>query len=234
MSDDPRAVPLPNKANDPRIEPGRPLDGRPVAGVRPTRLGPVSGPPGESGNPPRRTKPTSPFLRLKFLVENGLHCELRVEIRAGGGDPSTWENGSAARRPVPTPRRFFDTGAPVQCWKGPGVSAVGGAGAGEGGGVATGDATSGAGGCWLSSTPTARSSEARALPSSASTWATWSSTWSTSRQAVISGHVVDVPRPVVAAGELERLLALGRMLSRSRARTSRWALAWAIRSLISP
>ena len=43
-----------------------------------------------------------------------------------------------------------------------------------------------AGGCAFHWRPTARSNEASALPSSASTWATWSWTWSTSRQAVIS------------------------------------------------
>ena len=38
------------------------------------------------------------------------------------------------------------------------------------------------GGCSLICTPTARSSDARALPSSASTWAICNWTWSSSRQ----------------------------------------------------
>ena len=57
--------------------------------------------------------------------------------------------------------------------------------------------------------PTARSSDARALPSSASTWAIWISTWSTSRWADRTVAISTLLVLVVALGELQRVPGAG-------------------------
>ena len=55
----------------------------------------------------------------------------------------------------------------------------------------------------LNCRPTARSSPARALPSSAETWAIWSCTWRTSLQRREDRCVIDVGLGVVASRQLE-------------------------------
>ena len=66
-----------------------------------------------------------------------------------------------------------------------------------------------AGGCSLISQPTARSSPARALPSSASTWAIWSCDLEDLAQRRQHRRVIDVALGIVASGQLHRFAGAG-------------------------